>query len=54
MLEHVEFYEGDFTNYFNHSSKYRGPPSKELEENWLYLWDRKFEHPLSSPLNYAF
>ncbi len=41
MLDHVEFYEGDFTNYFNHSSKYRGPPTKELEEAWLGLWDCK-------------
>jgi hypothetical protein len=41
MLDYVEFWEGDFTNYFNHTSKYRGPPSKELQEAWLGLWDCK-------------
>ena len=41
MLDSLEFWEGDFTNYFNHTSKYRGPPTKELQEAWLGLWDCK-------------
>lgn len=29
-------------NYFNHSTIYRGPPTKEREEAWDRLWRRKF------------
>ncbi|KAK2594830.1 hypothetical protein QQS21_007458 [Conoideocrella luteorostrata] len=34
----VEFWEGNFINYFNHSSPFRGPPTIELERAWYQLW----------------
>ncbi len=37
----VEFWEGDFVNYFNHTSIYRGPPSLERETAWDSLWRSK-------------
>ncbi|KAK3191251.1 hypothetical protein K4F52_002841 [Lecanicillium sp. MT-2017a] len=40
LLDSLEFWEGDFINDFNHSTKYRGPPSKDLEYAWLRLWDQ--------------
>lgn len=35
----VDFWEGDFTNYFNHTSKYRGPPTLARERAWDDLWN---------------
>ena len=37
-LSSVEYEEHDFENYFAHTSKYRGPPTAELEEEWKKLW----------------
>lgn len=34
----VEHWEGDFQNAFNQTSKYRGPPTLELENAWEELW----------------
>ncbi|KAM3464465.1 hypothetical protein MY5147_009503 [Beauveria neobassiana] len=34
----VEHWEGDFENTFNQTSKYRGPPTLELENAWEELW----------------
>ncbi|KAI0965424.1 tat pathway signal sequence [Xylaria arbuscula] len=36
--EAVEFFEDELTNYFNHSSLYRGPPTPERERAWDELW----------------
>lgn len=33
-LEAVEYIELDFSDAFNSTSKYRGPPTKELEDAW--------------------
>ncbi|GAB0133378.1 hypothetical protein EsDP_00001789 [Epichloe bromicola] len=34
----VEFWEGNFVNFFNHSSIYRGPPTLQREKAWEGLW----------------
>jgi len=34
----VEYEELDFENAFAHQTKYRGPPTPELEEAWAELW----------------
>ncbi|KAG8412277.1 hypothetical protein J3458_014465 [Metarhizium acridum] len=38
MWEAVEFWEGNFANEFNSSTKYRGPPTLERERAWNDLW----------------
>lgn len=38
MWDAVAFWEGDLTNYWNHSSIYRGPPTAEREQAWEELW----------------
>jgi hypothetical protein len=37
----VEFWEGNFDNDFDRSSKYRGPPTLELEQTWWNLTGRE-------------
>ncbi|TVY38938.1 Cyclochlorotine biosynthesis protein [Lachnellula subtilissima] len=34
----VEYKETDFENDFAHQTKYRGPPTQELEDAWSDLW----------------
>ncbi|KAG8422226.1 hypothetical protein J3459_010565 [Metarhizium acridum] len=38
LWEAVEFWEGNFDNDFAHPSKYRGPPTLELQQTWNDLW----------------
>ncbi|KHO01425.1 uncharacterized protein MAM_00426 [Metarhizium album ARSEF 1941] len=38
VWEAVEFWEGNFDNDFTHPSKYRGPPTRQLQQNWDDLW----------------
>ncbi|OAA39064.1 hypothetical protein NOR_06324 [Metarhizium rileyi] len=38
MWEAVDFWEGNFANAFNSSTKYRGPPTLDLERAWNDLW----------------
>ncbi|TWU72238.1 hypothetical protein ED733_000181 [Metarhizium rileyi] len=38
LWEAVEFWEGNFENDFTHPSKYRGPPTLELQQTWNSLW----------------
>ncbi|KID72767.1 Cyclochlorotine biosynthesis protein O [Metarhizium brunneum] len=38
LWEAVEFWEGNFDNDFAHPSKYRGPPTLELQKTWDDLW----------------
>lgn len=33
-------------NFFNHSTIYRGPPTKEREEAWDRLWRRKLPYEM--------
>lgn len=37
----VEYYDTDFDNEFAHKTKYRGPPTPELEAAWDQIWNRK-------------
>lgn len=37
----VEYYDTDFENEFAHKTKYRGPPTPELEAAWDQIWNRK-------------
>ncbi|KAI0595201.1 hypothetical protein F4775DRAFT_595552 [Biscogniauxia sp. FL1348] len=49
MIENgiIEYYETNFENDFAHQTKYRGPPTEELEEAWYELWNRgSIEVPL--------
>lgn len=36
----VEYYDTDFENEFAHKTKYRGPPTPELEAAWDQIWNR--------------
>lgn len=36
----IEYYSADFANSFAHETKYRGPPTPELDMAWDQLWDR--------------
>lgn len=36
-IEAVEYIEQDFSDAFNSTSKYRGPPTQELEDAWENL-----------------
>ena len=36
--EAVEYQEYNFDNMFPHKTKYRGPPTAELEAEWEKLW----------------
>jgi hypothetical protein len=36
-MEAVEYIEQDFSDAFNSTSKYRGPPTQELEDAWENL-----------------
>ena len=36
----VEYYDLNFDNSFAHDTKYRGPPTPQLELEWNRLWDR--------------
>lgn len=38
LLEAVEYEDVNFENSFAHKTKYRGPPTAELEEEWGKLW----------------
>ena len=38
LLDVVEYEEVEFTNDFAHQTKYRGPPTFELEAEWKKLW----------------
>ena len=38
LLDVVEYEDINFDNDFAHQTKYRGPPTKELEEDWDKLW----------------
>ena len=38
LLDAVEYEDVNFDNDFAHQTKYRGPPTKELEEEWNNLW----------------
>ena len=38
LLDVVQFEDVNFDNDFAHQTKYRGPPTKELEEEWNKLW----------------
>ena len=38
LLDAVEYEDVNFDNDFAHQTKYRGPPTKELEEEWSKLW----------------
>ncbi|KAK2609211.1 hypothetical protein QQS21_002293 [Conoideocrella luteorostrata] len=38
VWDQVEFWEGNFLNEFNATSKYRGPPTLERERAWRELW----------------
>ncbi|TRX89736.1 hypothetical protein FHL15_009326 [Xylaria flabelliformis] len=46
----VEYYDTDFENEFAHKTKYRGPPTPELEQTWDELWNiGGVEVPLDGP-----
>ncbi|KAI0552373.1 hypothetical protein F4679DRAFT_535407 [Xylaria curta] len=46
----VEYYDTDFENEFAHKTKYRGPPTPELEQAWDELWNvGGVEVPLDGP-----
>ncbi|KAF2099796.1 hypothetical protein NA57DRAFT_75301 [Rhizodiscina lignyota] len=46
----VSYYDTEFENEFAHKTKYRGPPTPELEEAWDQLWNRgAFEVSLDGP-----
>ncbi|KAI1748131.1 hypothetical protein F4782DRAFT_534718 [Xylaria castorea] len=46
----VEYYDTDFENEFAHKTKYRGPPTPELEQAWDQLWNvGGVEVPLDGP-----
>ncbi|KAI0197891.1 hypothetical protein F4808DRAFT_463272 [Astrocystis sublimbata] len=46
----VEYYDLNFENEFAHKSKFRGPPTPELEEAWDQLWNfGGIEVPLDGP-----
>ncbi|KAI2628936.1 hypothetical protein GGS21DRAFT_492484 [Xylaria nigripes] len=38
----VEYYDTNFENNFAHKTKYREPPSPEIEVVWNQIWKRKF------------
>ena len=38
LLDVVEYEDVNFDNDFAHQTKYRGPPTQELEEEWNKLW----------------
>ena len=38
LLDVVGYEDINFDNDFAHQTKYRGPPTKELEEEWNKLW----------------
>ena len=38
LLDVVVYEDVNFDNDFAHQTKYRGPPTKELEEEWNKLW----------------
>ena len=38
LLDVVEYEDVNFDNDFAHQTEYRGPPTKELEEEWNKLW----------------
>lgn len=46
----VEYYDTDFDNMFAHKTKYRGPPTPELEAAWDQIWNLGgVEVPLDGP-----
>ncbi|KAI1179334.1 hypothetical protein F4777DRAFT_470745 [Nemania sp. FL0916] len=46
----VEYYETDFENEFAHKTKWRGPPTPELEAAWSQIWNLGgVEVPLDGP-----
>ncbi|KAI3324014.1 hypothetical protein HD806DRAFT_535129 [Xylariaceae sp. AK1471] len=46
----VEYYDTDFENEFAHKTKYRGPPTPELEAAWDQIWNLGgVEVPLDGP-----
>ncbi|GAP92147.1 putative tat pathway signal sequence [Rosellinia necatrix] len=46
----VEYYDTNFENEFTHKTKYRGPPTPELEKAWDQLWNLGgFEVPVDGP-----
>lgn len=40
----VEYHDMDLPNAFDSKSIYRGPPTREREEAWLNLWNRRSNH----------
>ena len=38
LNEAVEYEDFNFDNKFAHKTKFRGPPTHELEERWTNLW----------------
>ncbi|KAI9686436.1 MAG: hypothetical protein M1822_003783 [Bathelium mastoideum] len=38
LIDVVEYEDRDFDNDFDHKTKYRGPPTPELEQAWHELW----------------
>ena len=48
LLDVVEYEDVNFDNDFAHQTKYRGPPTKELEEEWSKLWLCAYTHFSSS------
>ncbi|KAI1124165.1 hypothetical protein F5Y10DRAFT_37005 [Nemania abortiva] len=46
----VKYYDTDFENEFAHKTKYRGPPTPELEAAWDQIWNLGgVEVPLDGP-----
>ncbi|KAJ8120079.1 hypothetical protein ONZ43_g3123 [Nemania bipapillata] len=46
----VEYYDTDFENEFAHKTKYRGPPTPEIEAAWDQIWNLgSVEVPLDGP-----
>ncbi|KAI1193956.1 hypothetical protein F5X97DRAFT_338315 [Nemania serpens] len=46
----VEYFDTDFDNEFAHKTKYRGPPTPELEAAWDQIWNLGgVEVPLDGP-----